>query len=154
MKKLLGIMVLGLLLSGNAYAKETTLICELKKFYEKRDRTSQKVQIPLNELDLIVLEKEYLVLDFDKKKLIKSSSFIILSDYKKLNFTDDALYFKGHGQDTRHLFDTNANLNRFTGELEINMKSTKALYEGTGSSYKGDYEMDRLYQCKKSKKKF
>ena len=67
MKKLLGIIVLSLLFGGNAYAKETTLICELKKFYEKRDRTSQKVQIPLNELDLIVLEKEYLVLDFDKK---------------------------------------------------------------------------------------
>jgi len=43
MKKLLGILVLGLLLSGNAYAKEVTLICELKKFYEKRDRTSQKI---------------------------------------------------------------------------------------------------------------
>ena len=41
MKKLLGIIVLSLLFSGNAYAKETTLICELKKFYEKRDLTSK-----------------------------------------------------------------------------------------------------------------
>jgi hypothetical protein len=152
MKKLLGIIALGLLLSGNAYAKEVTLICELKKFYEKRDSTSQKIQIPLNELDLILLEKQYLVLDFDKRKLIKSSSFIILSDYKKLNFTDDALYFKGHGQDTKNFSDTNAILNRFTGELEMHMKSTKALYEVLKTEE--GYEMDRLYQCKKSKKKF
>ena len=31
MKKLLGIMVLGLLLSGNAYSKTTSLICKLDK---------------------------------------------------------------------------------------------------------------------------
>jgi len=31
MKKLLGILVLGLLLSGNAYAAETYLVCEKNK---------------------------------------------------------------------------------------------------------------------------
>jgi len=38
MKKLLGILVLSLLLSGNAYTQETALICELKKYFSRKNR--------------------------------------------------------------------------------------------------------------------
>ena len=67
MKKILGIVVLSLLLSGNAYTQETALICELKKYFSRKNLVSKQIETPLNQVDAIYISKQYLVLDFDKK---------------------------------------------------------------------------------------
>ena len=61
MKKLLGIIVLGLLLSGNAYAKEEVLRCDLQFALDEPDIRAE-VEINLN--------KKMLWFDGDKYNII------------------------------------------------------------------------------------
>ena len=152
MKKLLGIVVLGLLLSGNAYTQETALICELKKYFSRKNLVSKQMETPLNQVDPIYISKQYLVLDFDKKKYIKSSSFIFPTDYQRYTFNDEAVYFVGHGPDTENYFHTSAVLNRYTGELEIKTQTSKAVAKRDPSQ--GGYKQLLIYECEKDKKKF
>ena len=92
MKKLLGIVVLSLLLSGNAYTQETALICELKKFFSRKNLVSKQIETPLNQVDPIYISKQYLVLDIDKKEYIKSSSFIFTTDYNSISILLGQIY--------------------------------------------------------------
>ena len=66
MKKLLSILVLGLLLSVNAYAKETRLHCE---FVSGVKVAPGKKKILYKEGDL---SDVYLKIDFDEEKVIES----------------------------------------------------------------------------------
>ena len=152
MKKLLGIVVLGLLLSGNAYTQETALICELKKYFSRKNLVSKQIETPLNQVDSIYISKQYLVLDFDKKEYIKSSSFIFPTDYQRYTFSDEAVYFVGHGPDTENYFHTSAVLNRYTGELEIKTQTSNAVAKRDPSQ--GGYRQLLIYECEKDKKKF
>ena len=89
-KKLLGIIVLGLLLSGNAYAKDTNLVCENKK-------SKRKTHIIFNEK----LAKEELILSMD-----------IWADYKSVEITEKYLKFRNFNGDKFSEWI----INRYSGE--------------------------------------
>jgi hypothetical protein len=76
MKKLLGIMVLGLLLSGNAYSKDTFLICDERFFVLKKNGKQ-------------LIEKASVTTLFDIK--IKNDETI----FKKI-FQNDRIYIFNH----------------------------------------------------------
>ena len=61
MKKLLGIVVLGLMWCNVGVAKSTFIVCELKKFFVSENAMVDVVQKPLNKVDPTYLNKETLL---------------------------------------------------------------------------------------------
>ena len=59
MKKLLGILVLGLVWCNAGFAKPQYLVCEISKFIVKENVLKNEVQKPLNEINSIWLNKEF-----------------------------------------------------------------------------------------------
>jgi len=57
MKKLLGIIVLGLLLSGNAYAENLTLNCSFEKYVDQTNFLDEKI-IPKNQLSTLITDEK------------------------------------------------------------------------------------------------
>ena len=152
MKKFLGIVVLGLLLTGNAYTKETPLECELKKYLKKETLLGDKKNVPMSEVAETYKNKEFLILDFDAEKYINSSPFIFPMDYKKFNFSEDSVYFIGYGPETKNYFYYNFVLNRYTGELITTIKPSKSVQKQKPSE--AGFELNLIYQCELSEKKF
>ena len=152
MRKLLGIVVLGLLIPLNAFSKETSLQCDLKKYLKKETLLQDKKQVPMSEVPESFKNKEFLVLDFDNKKYINSSKFIFPMDYKSFNFSEDSVHFIGYGPGTENYFYYNSILNRYTGELTTIIKPSKIVQKKKPTE--AGFELNLIYQCELTKKKF
>ena len=115
MKKLLSIMVLGLLLSGNAYAKIITLNCHFHAAWEKKE-------FKINSSSKIIKETSIWSDDWMKNATPKISSKIFVLEYK-LIYLDDK-YAKGERSFV------NKGENRKT-ELEFNLNNKTFVYIST-----------------------
>jgi len=88
MKKLLGILVLGLLLSGNAYAKIITFNCgDLHAAWEKKE-------FEINTSSKVIKETSIWSDDWMKNATPKITSKISVLEYKLIYI--DGKYAKGH----------------------------------------------------------
>jgi hypothetical protein len=158
MKKILGIIVLSLLLSGSAYAKEVNLSCELSKYIVKRWALAEEVQTPLSKVSAADLKKLTLSFDMENERFL-GSNLIGPNEYKSVTFSslDNMIYFmtKGYKADDITYYDTR--LDRLTGELTRTIRPTekflKAQFENTGKAEIG-YEQTKIYQCKLVEKLF
>ena len=115
MKKLLGIIVLSLLLSGNAYAKIITLNCHFHAAWEKKE-------FKINSSSKIIKETSIWSDDWMKNATPKITSKIFVLEYK-LIYLDDK-YAKGERSFV------NKGENRKT-ELEFNLNNKTFVYIST-----------------------
>ena len=153
MKRFMLIFVsLILALNGNANAENITINCDLKKFFTKKNYVSEKIQIPLSQVDATYKNKEFIILDFDKKQVIGASAFIWPEDYKEIIFSDEYVVFKGFGPETEDYFYTDSVLSRYTGELRQVTKVSNSVAKSKPDE--GGYESEKIYQCVKTEKKF
>ena len=158
MKKLLSIIILGLLFTTSANAKEINLSCELSKYIEKKGVLSDEQQIPLSKVNASDLKKFTLSFDMENEKFL-GSNLIGPNEYKSVLFSklDDVIYFitKGYKADAISYYDTR--LDRLTGELTRTIQPTEKFlrgqYENTGTAEIG-YQQTKIYQCKLVEKLF
>ncbi len=144
MRKLLGIVVLGLLLSGNAYAKEIYLNCESYKLitYHKNGKIEVTKGFPM--------ERTFKI-NTSKKKIFELSvvgNFYIDLSQDNLKWGKDFIKWDSHIKklsEDYSAFTTYSTLNRVTLDLE---KST--LYEND-KNYK---KQDEFNKCELVDKKF
>ncbi len=136
MNKLLGIVVLGLLLSGNAYAKETRIHC---KFIGGDKVAPGKQKIIYKEGDL---SDVYLKIDFDREKVIDSpfNVYGLLGSKTTIIFDGAEVSWTGENKSIRKV----AILNRQNGRLI-------EVYNILDDSREAG---ERNYLCSKSKLKF
>ena len=151
MKKLLGIVVLGFLFSGNANSKQVDLSCEISKFFAKELVLEEEKQIPLSKIDKRYLKKVTISFDMDKQEFL-GSNLIYPDEYKKVLFTDDEIYFMTKGfKNKEDLFYYDTRLNRISGELTRTVKATetyvKQQLEANGKPILG-WKRTQVYQCK------
>ena len=135
-KKLLGIVVLGLLLGGNAYAKETKLHCE----FVSGDKVAPgKKKILYKEGDL---SDVYLKIDFDKEKVIESpfNVYGLLGSKTSIIFDGAEVSWTGKNKYVHKV----AILNRQNG----NLIEVDNILDDSGEV------TQRNYICSKSKLKF
>ena len=159
MKKLLGIVVLGLLLGGNAYADIITLDCKFISGIESNDKYQTEKKL-FNEINKVV------ILDSKKEKIIEADYHYGGDDY----FDGYSGWDTGrtHGRDSpwsetriRWQNFSYADINRKTMismySAEINRVSgqmkTSLLFKLPG---KNDYYLltENMYQCSKKDKLF
>ena len=158
MKKLLGIVVLGLLFGNSAYTKEINLSCELSKYIEKKGVLTDEQQIPLSKVNASDLKKFTLSFDMENEKFL-GSNLIGPNEYKNVLFSslDNMIYFmtKGYKADDITYYDTR--LDRLTGELIRTIQPTekflRSQFENTGTAEIG-YKQTKIYQCELVKKLF
>ena len=136
MKKLLSILVLGFLLSGNAYAEEITFNCKFINWVEYKPMD----EIIKTKKDLspdITMDKQ---ITFEKVSeteiFVLKTSFIypVIKDKIKVSFVDDDLIFSFRENEN---FTTSFFLNRVSGELIRRVK-------------RFDEKISVLYDCKKA----
>ena len=149
-KKLLAILVLGLLLSGNAYAKIIDLHC---KFIEgnitknvphpgHEDIEKNTTYLSISDNDV----KGYNIkLDTSKKKILEAPGYS--PDGSTYGFNDDliewwAVFASGSTLEVKYT------LNRYTGRLREYHKNY--VYGDT----EHNYWMDLIYDCSKAKRLF
>ena len=93
MKKLLGIVVLGLFLSGNVYAKETNILCEFQTGSWSDINSEDPNNLDWKNGDILKgesgTENVLLILDFDKEIIIQADGFYIHGEDKECCFDDD-----------------------------------------------------------------
>ena len=150
MKKLLGILVLSFLISGNVYAKIIKLHCEFTagKITEKvphpghEDIKKNTTYISISDHDI----KGYNIkLDTTKKEIIEAPDYS--SDGSTRIFGDEIIeWFAALSSGSR--LSVNYTLNRYTGRLSEYHKQYK--YGDT----ENNYWMDLIYDCSKAKKLF
>jgi|TARA_B110000027_G_C15934674_1_gene218491 hypothetical protein len=158
MKKLLSIIIFGLLISESVHAKEVNLSCELSKYIEKKWALAEEQQIPLSKVSASDLKKFTLSFDMENEKFL-GSNLIGPNEYKSVTFSslNNMIYFmtKGYQADDITYYDTR--LDRLTGELTRTIRPTekflKAQFENTGKAEIG-YEQTKIYQCKLVEKLF
>ena len=150
MKKLLGIVVLGLLLSGNAYAKIIKLHCEFiaGNITEKvphpghEDIKKNTTYISISEHDI----KGYNIkLDTTKKEIIEAPNYSL--DGSTRMFGDDIIFwYAALGPEER--LEIKFTLNRYTGRLEEYHKHYR--WGETETNYWAHF----IYECSKAKRLF
>ena len=150
MKKLLGIIVLGLLLSGNAYANIIDLHCKFieGKITEKvphpghEDIKKNTTYISISEHDI----KGYNIkLDTTKKEIIEAPNYSL--DGSTRMFGDEIIeWFAALGSGSE--LEVRYTLNRYTGRLREYHKHYK--YGDT----ENNYWMDLIYDCSIAKRLF
>ena len=150
MKKLLGIVVLGFLLSGNAYAKIIDLHC---KFIE--GNITEKVPHPGHEdikknttfisISDHDVEGYNIKLDTTKEKIIEAPMFEVPGSTRM--FGDDLIIWYASLSSGARL-EIKFTLNRYTGRLSEYHKHYK--YGET----EDNYWMTLIYDCSKAKKLF
>ena len=158
MKKLLSILTLALFFSGNTFAKEVNLSCELSKYIEKKGVLDDEKQIPLSKVSASNLKKFTLSFDMENEKFI-GSNLIGPNEYKSVLFSSlgNMIYFitKGYKADAISYYDTR--LDRLTGELTRTIQPTEKFlrgqFENTGTAEIG-YQLTKIYQCKLVEKLF
>ena len=144
MKELLGIVVLGLLLSGNAYAKEIYLNCESYKLitYHKNGKIEVTKGFPMERTFKINTSKKKIF------KLNKVANFYVDLSQDNLKWGKDFIKWDVHLKklsEDYSAFTTYSTLNRVTLDLE---QST--LYEND-KNYK---KQDEFNKCELVDKKF
>ena len=141
MKKLLGILVLGLLWCNVGFAKSTFIVCELKKYFVRENAMVDTVQKPLNKVDPTYLNKETLTFDFEKKVFLGTS--MGWNGANMYHLDSNEAYFK----EVEEAFIYEVKLNRITGELKV---ITRINPEFKSSLF---YQI-LIYDCVKEEKKF
>ena len=150
MKKLLGIVVLGFLLSGNAYAKIIDLHC---KFIEgnitekvphpgKEDIKKNTTFISISDHDV---EGYNIKLDTTKEEIIEAPMFEVPGSTRM--FGDDLIIWYASLSSGARL-EIKFTLNRYTGRLREYHKHYKH------GDTENNYWMDLIYDCSKAKKLF
>ena len=94
MKKLLGIIVLGLLLSGNAYAKNINLRCFFPAQEFKENGYKMNILINLDK-NLITSSDDYYVEDYEiieKKLTSDGNNFFYINAHRKNKTTETLLH--------------------------------------------------------------
>ncbi|MDC0200576.1 hypothetical protein OAJ40_01695 [Candidatus Pelagibacter sp.] len=150
MKKLLGIVVLGLLLSGNAYSKIIDLHCKFiaGNIVEKvphpghEDIKKNTTYISISEHDV---EGYNIKLDTTNNKIIEAPMFE--SDGSTRMFGDDLIFWYASLSSGARL-EIKFTLNRYTGRLREYHKHYK--YGDT----ENNYWVDLIYDCSIAKKLF
>ena len=130
MKKLLGILVLGLLLSGNAYADKKFLVCSSdNKVIEKGVKEF---------LTSINLDDNFLMINYKKFNIISVHDDEIMADFilKK--------------QNSEYYNHTTIWLNRFTGLMDYKIQKYKRNNQGSIENLK-TYDLIK-FNCKPKKK--
>ena len=150
MKKLLGIIVLGLLLSGNAYAKIIKLHCEFiaGNIIEKvphpghEDIKKNTTYISISDHDI----KGYNIkLDTTKEEIIEAPDYSL--DGSTHIFGDEIIeWFAALASGSR--LSVHYTLNRYTGRLREYHKHYK------WGDTENNYWMDLIYDCSKAKRLF
>ena len=139
MKKLLGILVLSLLFSGNAYAENIALIC---KFVSGDHLTADRKVIKLGshgvDADDVVVK-----LDTKRKKLIGDSAH---SDNAAVFWEDDLITW--WPKYNSKISNTSFELNRYSGQLIV-----KTITNNSGSSTV-DGITNIKFNCSKTNKMF
>ena len=150
MKKLLGIMVLGLLLSGNAYSKIIDLHC---KFIEgnitkniphpgHEDSKKNTTYLSISDNDV---EGYNIKLDTTKEKIIKAPNYS--ADGSTRMFGNDLIIWYA-ALSSGATLEIKFTLNRYTGRLSEYHKH----YKYGETEY--NYWMDLIYDCAKAKRLF
>jgi len=121
MKKLLSIIVLGLLLSGNAYAETLTLNCSFEKFVDQTNFLDEKI-IPKNQLPTIVTDDKFITLEIKSKndiKILDTSLMVRITPKIIIPFkiNDNFIHFK-ELENSSDIY----SLDRRTGLLLVNYK--------------------------------
>ena len=130
MKKLLGIVVLGLLLSGNAYADKKFLVCSSdNKVIEKGVKEF---------LTSINLDDNFLMINYKKFNIISVHDDKIMADFvlKK--------------QNSEYYNHTTILLNRFTGLMDYKIQKYKRNNQGSIENLR-TYDLIK-FNCKPKKK--
>jgi len=124
MKKILSIIVLSLLLSGNAYAETLTLNCSFEKFVDQTNFLDEKI-IPKSQLPTIVTDDKFITLEIKSKNDIKIlDNSLMVQITKKIiipfKIDDNFIHFK-ELENSSDIY----SLDRRTGLLLVNYKSSK-----------------------------
>ena len=127
--------------SNVGLAKPTVIVCELKKYIVRENEKIDEVQIPLNKVDSIYLNKETLTFDFEKKVFLGTS--MGWNGANMFHLDSNEAYFK----EVEEAFITEVKLNRLTGELKV---ITRINPEFKSSSF----YRTLIYDCVKEGKKF
>ena len=157
-KIFLSIIVLGLLLTSNAYSKEVNLSCDLSKFFTRKYMTSDEQQIPRSKLDPTYLRKVSISFDMENEKFL-GSNLIFPTEYKSVLFTEDEIYFMTKGfKDNEDYFYYDTRLNRMTGELTRVTRVTESYVKSKLKTPDADtgwgWQQTEVYQCKEVDKLF
>ena len=152
MKKILSIIVLGLLFTSNAYSKEVNLSCDLSKFFTKKYTLQDDQQIPLSKVDPMYLGKVSISFDMENEKFL-GSNLILPIEYKSVLFTEGEIYFMTKGfKDNKDYFYYDTRLNRMTGELTRVTRVTEHVVKMRLKKKKDDaywgWKQTQVYQCK------
>ena len=150
MKKILSLLIVSLLLSGNAYSKIVNLHC---KFIEgtitknvphpgHEDSKKNTTYLSISDNDV---EGYNIKLDTTKEKIIEAPQF--KSDGSTRMFGDDLIFWYAPLPSGSRL-EVKFTLNRYTGRLSEYHKHYK--YGET----KDNYWMDLIYDCVKAKRLF
>ena len=150
MKKLLGIVVLGFLLDGNAYSKIVDLHCEYVQGHiidkvphpGHADNKKNTTYISISEHDV---EGYNIKLDTTKEKIIEAPNYS--ADGSTRMFGDDLIIWYAALSSGERL-EVKFTLNRYTGRLSEYHKHYK--YGET----EDNYWMDLIYDCAKAKRLF
>ena len=150
MKKLLAIVVLGLLLGGNAYSETLTLNCSFEKYVDRTNIYAEKI-IPENQLPTIMTDDKFITLEIKSKNDIKilDTSLIIGYEMRKpedriiipFKINDNFIHFK-EKENSLDIY----SLDRLTGLLLLNYESSK------GNTTKE--VVRKYYSCVKKNKLF
>ena len=129
MRKLLSIIVLGLLLSGNAYAESLTLNCSFEKYVDQTNFLDEKI-IPKNQLPTVITDDKFITLEIKSNNDIKILETSIMMGYEfykpedkiiiPYEINDNFIHFK----EKENSLDKYS-LDRRTGSLQLNYKSSK-----------------------------
>ena len=146
MKKLIGIVVLGLLWCNIGYTSPQYLVCEISKYIVRENALTDEVQRPLNEVNSTWLEKEFLTIDFDKKAILANSMELTSPIIWVWDSSEIILRY----EEGDKFFNTVYDLNRITGELRVKTRHK----DGMANKDTIGFEMLRFYNCEIEKKKF
>ena len=146
MKKLLAIVVLGLLLGGNAYSETLTLNCSFEKYVDRTNIYAEKI-IPENQLPTSMTDDKFITLEIKSKNDIKILDTSLMGD--RINpkiiipfkINDNFIHFK-EKENSLDIY----SLDRRTGLLLLNYKSSK------GNTTKE--VVRKYYSCVKKNKLF
>ena len=157
MKKLLGILVLGLLWCSVGFA-ETKLDC---KYYDSIRYTHTETTSTYSGELKNIIKYITIILDMDKKKIIKTYSPDPMDNYgSQLKWDEGHItwYKKIKLENEKKLIDVYGTLDRYTGRYEYNKKISK--YSGIPYSKDNPLKIDLLeeikiaFKCEVKKTKF
>lgn len=152
MKKIILAIFFLIFFSNVSYSKEVNLSCDLSSFFIKKSFVTDEVQIPLDKVDAVYLNKVTLKFDVDNK-IFLGSNLITSDEYKEVLFTDEEIFFLTKGVDDEdHFAFYDTRLNRLNGQLTRIMQPTKAYLrkqlEKKDGPTSGGFKQTEIYQCK------